>query len=300
MYNVKLNFRFLGILCAGLILISGCEANLLVSRDDFIEELPQICKNKYQAQVICKEAGETIWIYFPYTPGRYGAAETKEENNDLYLEYAIASFNPYKIMDPPELKFVVQKILGQIRSLLLRSSNPHKFFVLVATDITLSEPKMAYEDWYIGNFNDVKNYSVGADFSGEGYSRLVFTHQKIKVDMDNQGKESATSYRDTTGQHLKYYDITLREFVVKQIAWRIYKRFSIEYNKNPFDLSAQEKEGEVIKIIKTVFKAYNFKEFEKTYIADKSFLEEQSRYKGFLPENLEQYSPDGITRKPAF
>jgi len=300
-FELKQGIRFLCIFAACLILISGCKANLPVNRADFIEALPQICKAKYQAYVTCKEVGETVWVYLPRAAARQGSAGTKEEKSDLYLQYEIASFNPYKTFDPPELKFVVQKILGDMRRLLLHSSNPYKFFVLVVTDITISDPKMAYEDWYIGNFNDVKNYSVGADFSGEGYSRLVFSHEKIsKVNIDNDGREIAASYRDTTGQHLEYHDITLREFAVKQIEWRIYKRFSIEYNKNPFDLSAKEKEDEVVKIIKAVFEAYNFKEFDKIYIADKSFLGEQSQYKGFLLKDLEKYRTEGITRKAAF
>ncbi len=291
----------MGILCACLILISGCKANLAVSRADFIESLPRICKTKYQAHVTCKGSGDTIWVYLPRAAARQGSAGSKEEKNDLYLQYDVASFNPYKTIDPPELKFAVQKILGDIRSLLLHSSDPYRFFVLVVTDITISDPKMAYEDWYIGNFNDVKNYSVGADFSGEGYSRLVFSREKInKVKMDNDGKEIAASYRDTNGEHLEYHDIVLREFVVKQIEWRIYKRFSIEYNKNPFDLTGKEKEDEVLKIIKAVFEAYNFKEFDKIYIADKSFLGEQSQYKGFSLKDLKEYRTDGITRKPAF
>lgn len=301
MYNSRQSIKCLFTLFACLILISGCKANLPVSRADFIESLPRICKTKYQAYVTCKESGDTIWIYLPRAAARQGSAGTREENAELYLQYDIASFNPYRIIDPPELKFAVQKILGDIRNLLLHSSDPYKFFVLVVTDITISDPKVAYEDWYMGNFNDVKNYSVGADFSGEGYSRLVFYHEKInKVNLDKEGKEIAASYRDTNGEHIEYHDIALREFVVKQIEWRIYKRFTIEYNKNPFDLSAQEKEDEVIKIIKAVFEAYNFKEFDKIYIADKSFLGEQSQYKGSSLKDLEKYRTDGITRKPAF
>jgi len=289
------------ILCACLILIFGCKANLLVSRADFLEELPRICKTKYQAYVACKEVGNTVWVYLPFTNSRQGSSGTKEEGSSMYIQYNIASVNPYRTIDPPELKFVVQKILTQMRDLLLQIRNPYKYFVLVVTDITVSDPKMAYEDWYIGKIEDVKNYSVGAVFSGEGYSRLTFSREKIrKMNTDSGGKEFAASYGDTSGEHIDYYDMTLREFVVKQINWRIYKRFTIEYSKTPFDLTAEEKENEVLKIIKTVFQAYNFREFDKIYIADKSFLGEQSQYKGLLLEGLEKYRTDGITRKPAF
>jgi hypothetical protein len=300
MHNFDKSFKYLFTLLV-LFLIFGCGAAFAADRADFVDSFPRLCKTKFQAYVTCKEAGDTVWVYLPRAASRQGSSGTKEEESDLYLQYEIASFNPYRIIDPPELKFVVQKMLGQMRNLLLHMSNPYKYFVLVVTDITINDPKMAYEDWYIGNIEDVKNHSVGADFSGEGYSRLVFSHEKInKVNTASDGKETAASYRDTTGEHIEYHDMALREFVVKQIEWRIYKRFTIEYNKTPFDLTAEEKESEVLKIIKTVVQAYNFKEFEKVYIADKSFLEEQSRYKGFSLKDLQRYRTDGITRRPAF
>lgn len=284
------------LICLLLLLFCGC-SNFLASsatRENFSDTLSRICKNKYQAFVTSKVAGDTIWVYLAYTTPRSGRAATKDTGKDLYLEYEIASFNPYRTMEPAELKFLTQKVLGDMRRLLLSMPNPYKFFSLVVVDI--SNPKNGYEHWYIGYINDLKNYAVCKDFSGEGYNRLVFHQEKVGI----TSEDLSESYRDINGQHVNYHDVTLREFVDKQIKWRIYKRFTIEYNKTPFDITSVEKEEEVISIVKKVFMAYNFKEFDSVYLRDSSFLDEQKSFKGYNPGELEKYRPSGASRKPAF
>jgi len=282
------------VLSVSLVWVGGCKGTAEVNRENFGSLLSRACRTNYQARVAVKEAGDTVWIYLPYTPGRSGNAATKEEGNGLYLEYEIASINPYKTIDPPELKFLVQKILGEIRQLLLLSARPYKFFVLVITNI--ADPKNRVDQWYIGYIDDVKNHSAGKDFSGEGYSRLVWHQEKFA-----QGEEeNAASYRDLSGTHLRCYDMTMKEFVDKQIKWRIYKRFTVEYNKTPFDVTAQEKQDEIWGIIKAVLTAYNFKEVETYYLKDSSFLGEAKSFTGLSRDDILKGRSGGITRKPAF
>lgn len=287
---------FLWVLAA---FISGCaESRKTTSREEFLSTFPILCRNKYQARLTCKEVGETIWIYLPYTPGRDGLAATKEEGNDLYLDYQIASFNPYKVIEPPELKFLVQKVLGEIRKLLLRTGNPYKFFVLVVCDI--SSRINNYEDWYIGYLDDLREFPVCIDFSGEGHRRLAWHREKIGLPAGSEEQAKPLSYGDAQGVHIGYHNITLREFVGKQIKWRIYKKFTLEYNKTPFDLTAEEKKDEIIKIVQIVFKAYNFKEYDNIYLKDFSFTDEPKSYAGYKREDIEEYKAGGIIRKPAF
>lgn len=282
-----------------LFLVSnGCAVSAGITRGGFLSILPDICKSKYQTRVTCKEIGDTVWVYLPYTPGRSGLAASKEEGNDLYVEYQVASFNPYKVIEPPELKFLVQKVLGEIRKLLLQTRNPYKFFVLVVTDI--SSRINDYEDWYIGYLDDLREFPVCIDFSGEGHRRLAWHRQKIEVPAGSEEQAKALSYGDAEGVHIRYHNITLREFVDKQIKWRIYKEFTLEYNKTPFDLTAEEKKDEVIKIVQTVFKAYNFKEYENIYLRDSSFMDEHKTWAGYKREDMEEYKTGRIIRKPAF
>jgi len=269
-----------------------------INRENFSDIFTDLCRTKFQARVVCRAAGDTIWIYLPYTPGRSGFSATKADGSILRLEYKVASINPYKTIDPAELKFVVQKVLAEIRSVMLQTVNPYKFFVLVVTDI--QSPLNLYDQWHIVYLDDLKRHGVCADFSGEGYNRLVWHQEKVAIVEDKDGNKVSKSYLDIKGEHVDYHDITLKEFVEKQINWRIYKRFTIDYNKIPFDLTAQEKQDEVIHIIKTVFWAYNFKEFESVYIKNMSLLEEQRSPDYYSREDLQKYKTYGIIRKPSF
>lgn len=288
---------FVWVWVALLLVSNGCAATGDITRNGFLSILVDICKSKYQTHITCKEIGDTVWVYLPYTPGRSGLAASKEEGNDLYLEYRIASFNPYRTLEPPELKFLVQKVLGETRKLLLRTVNPYNFFVLVVTDI--ADEKNKSEDWYMGYFDDLRNYPVCLDFSGEGYSRLVWHREKIEMRRLSDETLEISSYKDRDGIHVRYHNVTLKEFVEKQIKWRVYKKFTVEYNKTPFDLTAQEKKNEVLNIVKTVLQAYNFKEYEKIYLKDSSFLDAQDTEIGYSREELEKDKAE-VMRKPAF
>lgn len=269
-----------------------------IDRGNLCEVLKQACKDKFQARVVCKAVDDTIWIYMPYTPGRGGFSGSKVEDNNLHLEYKISSINPYKVIDPPELRFVVQKVLGEIRQAILQCRNPYKFFVLVVTDI--QTPLNNVDQWYIGYFEDLNKYAVGVDFSGEGYSRLTWHQEKIGTVKDKDGNDISVSYQDMEGKHVNFHALTLREFVEKQINWRVYKTFTIDYNKVPFDLTPKEKQEAVLYIVKSVLVAYNFNEFENIYVRDMSMLEEESSYAGFTRKELEKYPAVGIMRKPSF
>jgi hypothetical protein len=267
------------ILAAGtvfLIFISGCTGGLSVPQGEFGQVLSRVCKQKYQTVVSCTAVGDTVWIYLPYNhEGRKGIASVKDEGEDLYVDHEINSFNPYRTIDPTELKFLVQKVLGEIRGLLLRTAPPYKFFVLVVTDII--SPGNRFEDWYIGYMDDIKKYGVGKDFSGEGYSRLTWYPAKIDSAVDANGQAVSRSYLDLDGIHVNYHDITRKEFVMRQIEWRVYKRFTSMYYKIPFDLTALERQDEILHIVKTVLTAYNFKEFDKVYFTDRAISNEKKQ-----------------------
>jgi hypothetical protein len=281
-----------------LFLSAGCVDNAKIARDELLSILPKLCRSKYQTRVLCREVENTLWVYLPYTPGRSGRAGTRQDNDKLYVEYTIASVNPFKVLEPPELRFLVQRVLGEIRQLLLRSKKPYKFFVLVVVDI--SSKLSPVDEWYMGYFPDVLRFKVGKDFSGEGYSRLVWHAEPIGSKNDPVEGSVPESYRDLEGKHVNFHEMTMREFIEKMIKWRIYKKFTIEYNKNPFDLSAQEKQDAVILIIKKVLVAYKFQEFQEFYLKDSSFTDEHKAFIGFRQEEIEKLGTREITRGPAF
>lgn len=284
--------------CAA-VLIGGCDSAPRLSRQELVEFFPKLCAKKFQARVTCKEAGDTLWIYLPYTPGRKGFSVTETKGTELTVTYSIASFNPYREFEPAELRFVSQAILRQARELLLRAREPYAFFVMVMTDIEQKSPQVQ-DQCYLGSMGDVRTQQVGAIFSGEPYNRLVWYPEKVAAVQDSLGNKIASSYGDVNGAHLAVHDVTLKEFVEKQINWRIYKRFTIEYNTVPFDITASEKRAEVLNIIQAVLKAYNFKEFASFRLGDGSFLDGVDTYLTSSREQVEYRNVPGTSRRPAF
>ncbi len=296
----RLRISFLLVALTAGLLASGCGFRQPLSRQDILSLLPKVCARKFQAFIQCKEAGDTFWIYLPYTPGRGGSANVRDKASELYIDYAIASFNPYRTEDPAEVRFLAQKILKEARKLWLRGDRPYKFCVLALTDIQNKDVSIGYDQLYIGYIDDVRRHAVGKDFSGEAYSRLTWAQEKIDTSEDPLGNKTLKSYQDRDGEHLHYRDMTMREFVQKQIEWRIYKRFTIEYNTLPFDLQPQEKRAEILNIVQAVLKAYDFKEFATFSLGDGSFLTGAGVYVTMSRQELENRNLPGIVRKPAF
>jgi len=125
----------LGILLGLVVFTAGCGPDVAPTpREEFISLAKEAIASKLQTQVEIKESEETVWIYLPYTPGRAGRAASQRREGDLLVEYAIASFNPFRPKDPPELRILVQKALKELRGLLLRTDPPYEYFVLVVVD----------------------------------------------------------------------------------------------------------------------------------------------------------------------
>jgi len=289
---------------AGLILLAvaaaGCGPGpAAIKREEFASLFVEKCRQKYQTRVVIKEAGDTVWIYLPYTPGRQGLAASMRKEDGLYVEYSIASLNPFKTKEPPELRFLVQKLLGEIRGAMLRTNPPYEYFVLVVADI--SDKFAAQEDWYYGYLPDIKTYRVGEDFIGEGYNRLAWYPHLLKTVPDEEGKPVSEAYKDVRGDHVQPNEVTLDEFIERQITWRVYKQFTIDYGKTAFDMAHQEKQDAVLRIVRTVFIAYNYTGVEKVSLRDSSFLDDEKAYNTWTRSELENLDRELLPlRKPAF
>jgi len=288
---------------AGLVLLAlaaGCgQRPADIKREEFISVLTETCRQKYQTRVVVKEAGDTVWVYLPYMPGRQGLAASMRKEDGLYVEYAIASLNPFRPKDPPELRFLVQKVLAEIREAMLRTHPPYEYFVLVVTDV--SSGLAFQEDWYYGYLPDIKTHKVGVDFIGEGYNRLAWYPQPLKAQPDEEGNGVSEAYKDVRGDHVDVHEVTLDEFIERQITWRVYRQFTIDYGKTAFDMSHQEKEDAVLRIVRTVFIAYNYKGVEKVSLRDSSFLDDEKTYNTWTRSELGDLGRELLPlRKPGF
>ena len=287
---------FIGLfVIAGIILArSGPEQKrpAKISRGDFFAIFVERCEKKYQAKVSLKVSGETLWVYLPFTGTRIGLAEVKDQgNNHLGIDYYIASLNPFrpkpagepKTFAPCEITYVVQNILGDLRELSLRCFEPYQFVVLVATNVAYNE---SVEEWYIMYREDLNKYPVGMEFSGEALRRLTVYRTLVK-----------DAYHDFAGKHVQYHDVSLKEFLEKQIGWRVYQKFVEEYNKTPFNLSSLEKREAVVDIVTNVINGYHFKEYDKFIFKDISAGNETVTVSR---QDLDQFPRTGKVRGPAF
>ena len=256
------------------------------------------CKKSYQASIRLTEKGDTLWVYLPYTGRRTGMAQTNNFGKDrLEISFFVSSLNPFtpKSPDelltfaPSELTHVIQGMLGDLNRLSARLKQPYKFYVLVTTNITQQIPVI--EDWFMMYADDFKVCPVGLEYSGESLSRLVVARTKV----DN-------AYHDINGAHVSYRDITLKEFVERQIQWRIYQRFTEGYSVTPFDITRKEKFEEVLDIIRTTVEAYDIKYYKEFLIKDVSYTEDDTEGNtlGMSEKQIRMFERKIKQRLPAF
>jgi hypothetical protein len=267
----KISRTVIVFLCALPVLLCSCVAWCAdpksVERDKVSATLMQIAKQKYQAQIRLKEGGQTLWVYLPYSGVRMGRAMAKKESQPGTLEMSIFvnSMNAFAPKSPDEravfaaseISYVTQKLLGDIRTIALRMDKPYRFYVLVVTNVANRVPGV--EDWFMMCQDDIKELPVGEVFEGEPFARLVVHSQPVE-----------NAYRDYDGEHIAYYDVDMKDFIAKQIVWRVRKEFDEEYNKTPFDITAAERKQAVINSIAKTVSVYNYNDYDDFVISDLS------------------------------
>jgi uncharacterized protein YktA (UPF0223 family) len=269
-----------------------------ISREEHTVALTNICKQSYQASIRLTEKGDTLWVYLPYTGRRVGMAQTKDFGKErLEISFYVSSLNPFMpkppeellTFAPSELTHVVQGILGDLNRLSSRLKDPYEFYVLVVVNIT--SQASVIEDWFMMYAPDFKKYPVGLEYSGEALSRLVVAHNQVE-----------SAYHDVNGAHVNYHEVTMKEFVDKQIEWRIYQRFTEGYSVTPFNMTRKEKFEEVQDILKKTVAAYDFRDYDEFMINDISYTEDdtEGNTRGISAPDLRKFERRLKQRLPAF
>ena len=242
--------------------LSGCQNSLepTFKEEDIPEHVKQICKDEYKLDVITERTETTLWIYVPLS-------------KILDKDYGVKEG---KIFDE-EMTDKLRNILSTIGRVVLSSNKTPEFFALWASDINIGL------DYIImGNVLDIKKaYADSLPFT-ELNKRYVM---KFNVNPE--------AIQDTTGRHLKPYNITLPDFLMQQMVQRmsvqfqeeaLKKYFKVEkvdgiFNNNAFileysikPLAKPDKTIDVMKeILNTVtycIKIYEFQDFSWVEIND--------------------------------
>lgn len=244
-------------------LLSGCfSANFPPSFNeaDIPSSIIKICREEYKLEVLPILSGKTLWVYAP-------------QERLLHADFGK---DPDKIFDDTIIE-KARNILTSISRVLLSSDKAPEFFVLVLSDI-----KLGLDYSLTANFMDIKRSAAGGIPWSDANKRYVMGFE-----------QSVNGIGDTRGEHLKVYDISLAEFLSRQIAQRMRIFFQDERVKKIFKMkeinavfndgkltidysisriSVEDKElnisEEILAIVTYCIKSYEFKDFSEVVIKD--------------------------------
>lgn len=191
------------------LILSGC-ANPFeptYKQKDIPYLVKKICKEEYNLEVSTKRTPTTLWIYAPLS-------------KILDADYGIKAD---KIFDE-EMVNKLRNILTTVGRVLISSDNTPEFFALLASDI-----KLGLDYTLMGCVLDIKKTYAGFIPETEANRRYVI---RFKI--------SPEAINDTTGVHLKAYDIKFPDFLAEQISQRIGSNFQGEDRKKYFRVEKSE------------------------------------------------------------
>ncbi|OGX23229.1 MAG: hypothetical protein A3K54_01170 [Omnitrophica WOR_2 bacterium RBG_13_44_8] len=167
----------------------------------------QICKDEYNLEVVTARTPTTLWVYAPLSKILHEDYGKKED----------------KIFDE-EMADRLRNILTTIGRVLVSSDRTPEFFALVASDINLGLDYVI-----LANVLDIKKSYAGSIPFPEMQRRYV-----IKFNL------APGAVQDTTGSHVRAYDIRLGDFLAQQIAQRVAIYFQGDELKKYFKVEKSE------------------------------------------------------------
>jgi len=292
----------LGIFLLGVVFLASCSKVTPPKTRPLTEahqKFVKICKEEYKLDVVIAALEHTVWIYVPLpegllqvaaTPDGVRKSETFEERpavkhleasydnrrflitHDIQPEKTYDQSQGYKMDYTSAYRLASQAVLTTVSRAYFQADDAPQFFVVVISDF-----KKGVEIENIFYLEDFKRYMTMESIPQEEFvKRNIY---EVKGHRDWIG--------DSAGRHLAYTEITMPEFLAKQIAARI----NFKYQKSAFPPSADTR-GEILKIVAETFKNYNFTDF--------NYIEVRDRNTGLtetvLPTEINRISGDPASR----
>ncbi len=275
-----------------LSLICGCSTSTAptFTLDKITTSIEDICKKEYGMNVSSRMVGETLWVYLPLNnilekkdpPTKvtdiFEIRDLTEEFRDktFRLEYSVMSIPPKETLDDSQITKDASDKIGNLWKVIRRiifslehaeNSEP-KFYCVVAADI-----KKGFEIKLVVYYLDLKKVSYGLISSEEYQHRTI---QDINIDPAIIG--------DRQGAYLQYQDISLKEFIAKQIISRIKLKFQKPEVTKHADIGK-----EILKIVVNVFNIYKFEGFENVELDGKEQQLKILLNKAAIQEKAKEY-----------
>ncbi len=258
---------------------SGQETTLPDAHQKFL----RLCREEYKLDVTIKALSHTVWIYVPLKENLMGISAAKTpplksnqpvtkpavrfidasfKDGSFLVEYDIAAQKAYP--NAPGYKFEYtqsyQKVNQRILTAVARSffdakkdgesaSSPAPvFFVITIADIT-----DGIEITNTFDLDDLKKYMAMESIPQEEYvQRNLF-----------EAKGNAACIGDTQGRHLDYREITMPEFLARQMIHRV----NFKYQQSSFPPS-DDTRTEILQIAAKTLGYYNFTNFASLQLRD--------------------------------
>lgn len=287
--------KWISLLCI-IALAAGCAQTppKKISPSEAHQKLVNTLKEEYALDVTTKEFEDTLWMYFPLeenflnmrvkdkgaapsssvasTPVAIHFLEGDFSDRQFTIRYDISPSKVYA-KDPGYTLEFTEDYQAKQRNILTAISRAYAdaedgptFFVLVAADIV-----RGLETRVFLHIDDLKRAYTDQTFHEE-YAKRVISDQPF-------GDPAAIG--DKTGKHVHFYNITLPEFLAKQMTFRI----NFKYTRSAFPPTGTP-EKEILKIAAETVGAYNFTDFDGVQLRN---LSDQMTHK-VAQEELVQYN----------
>ncbi len=253
----------------------------------------KICREEHKLKAVLKPLRNTLWIYVPLdddlmkvssTPEGARKSDTSQEG--LAVKYLESVYNDrrfkitydihpdknylqspgYRLAYSSAYQKISQQVLAGVSRAYFETADAPQFFVVVIADV-----KNGVEMENISYLDDLKRYMAFGALPQEEFVKRSIYEARGKTDWVG----------DTEGRHLAYTEITMPEFLAKQIATRI----NFKYQKSSFPPSPDTR-GEVLDAVAETLKSYNFTDFNYVELRDLNI----GRTETVLPEELKRIS----------
>ena len=234
-----------------------CKTNLAVS-------IPEILKKEYKTDSVARLVGQTLWVYLPVEnmieapekPQKYIEKFDVKRNRSRFVGPILRSefyVKPVPAREKIQETAISKQAMDTISnawkvirrvvfSMHPREREEVKFFVLVISDI-----KLGYE---------IREYFYYQDLSKVSYGLISVGEYQHRVVQESGGGKGIVG--DVLGTHLEYTDMTLRDFVTRQIQHRVGLKFQKPEVEPGIDI-----DKEMQKVVADTLRIYGIKDFER-------------------------------------
>ena len=294
---MRFSFKILLIFCIGINLSCAPKKAALArpTATDLQKKFETKCRKDYKLNIITHIVGKTFWIYAPTDKPLFDFAAEPPAHPDpikkpakydlLYIDGSYKDHAYYFEYD------VLPKIKSNVQSEGIRNEETDHFSKLftnlfTAITETLMEPDTPISFIVISITDIKKGIEVRCTFYLEDYRRFygeAIPFEELQRRELQEVKGSTDYIGDEIGQHLDYNDISLPDFLTKQMISRI--RFKFTQSDFP---PQQNYEEAIIGIIADTNRYYSFKDFTQLHTDDIRTKKKMI----FIPRQLDFFGDD--------